>query len=145
MKKVLVAGLAVALLSGATVSIDLTGNSLEAVAMDHRDLKASEQKGNSAQSQKALIPYRQGDNAIIIIDGLVARIAGNMVTVNDKNGTSSTFEVNNARDFRVGDKVNVKNGAVEKVNGPTGNSGMGAPFWNKSKGVEATSGAATAK
>ncbi len=142
MKKVLVAGLAVALLSGTFISVDLTVGAGDAVAMNKserpaaKNLNAGEQKGNSAQT--SAVPFQpQGDRTIIIIGGRVAGIQGKMVTVTDMNGKSSTFEVSNAKDLRVGDKVNVKNSAIEKVIVPYDDGSRG----NKAVGLESSSGA----
>jgi hypothetical protein len=167
MKKVLVAGLAVAVLSGAVVSVDLTGSAQDAAAMNKSEkstgskLNAGESKGmigDSGRSEKGFIIIGgSGERAIIIIGGKIARIAGKMVTVNDKNGTSRTFEVRDRRDLKAGDTVNVKNGSIEKINGPhmdgsKGNKAGDLPVTvnkaktsNESKGLTKSSGATTTK
>ncbi len=81
----------------------------------------ADQANQDKQKLKPVITNDRSGHGVVTnqlkIDGKVARVAGKTVTVNDKNGISKTFEVNDPKDLRTGDTVTVNNGVIEKING----------------------------
>ncbi len=62
-------------------------------------------------------PSLAAGNEKMGVSGKVTKIEGNKVTVQDDTGKETTVEVKDAKGARVGDKVKIENGVIEKEPG----------------------------